>query len=109
MFAVANPRGGGGYRVGPATNAREAFAALQQHPDVALVLMDVMLPEMDGYRATQEIRHMGPFADLPIVALTAKAMKGDREKELAAGMSDFVAKPVDNDELVAVLHRWLGE
>jgi CheY-like chemotaxis protein len=80
---------------------------LEQHPQVDLVLMDTMMPEMDGLTAIQAIRKMPRFERLPILSLTAKAMKGDRENAIAAGASDYVAKPVDPDRLLAVMHRWL--
>ncbi|MFE3203392.1 HAMP domain-containing protein [Embleya sp. NPDC059237] len=90
-----------------AENGREGITTLVEHPEVDLVLMDVMMPEMDGYAATAEIRRMPRYTDLPIVAVTAKAMPGDRDKSLAAGASDYVTKPVDTDHLLAVLHRHL--
>ncbi|MFI1582911.1 HAMP domain-containing protein [Embleya sp. NPDC020630] len=90
-----------------AENGREGITTLVEHPEVDLVLMDVMMPEMDGYAATAEIRRMPRYTDLPIIAVTAKAMPGDRDKSLAAGASDYVTKPVDTDHLLAVLRRHL--
>ena len=80
---------------------------LESNPDVELVLMDVMMPEMDGYETTQAIRKMDRFKDLPIIAVTAKAMKGDREKTLAAGASDYITKPVDTEQLLSLMRVWL--
>ena len=79
---------------------------MQDHKDVEAVLMDIMMPEMDGYEATKKIREMG-YEDLPIIALTAKAMKGDREKTLEAGLSDYMSKPLDVDKLLSLLRVWL--
>jgi CheY-like chemotaxis protein len=90
-----------------AENGRHALQALQEHPDIDLVLMDTMMPEMDGLSATQAIRQMLQFRHLPIVSLTAKAMKGDREKALAAGASDYITKPVDPDKLLSVMYMWM--
>ena len=75
--------------------------------DIDLVLMDVMMPEMDGYATTAAIREMPQFANLPVIAVTARAMQGDRDKSLAAGASDYVTKPVDTDELLSCMERWL--
>jgi CheY-like chemotaxis protein len=94
-------------RVLHAENGREAIRLLEENPAVDLVLMDTMMPEMDGLTAIQEIRKVARHRDLPIISLTAKAMKGDREKALGAGASDYVAKPVDPDRLLAVMHGWL--
>ncbi|UJR81699.1 Histidine kinase [Sandaracinus amylolyticus] len=90
-----------------AENGRVALEMLHNHPDVDLVLMDTMMPEMDGLSATRAIRDILQFQTLPIVSLTAKAMKGDREKAIEAGATDYVTKPVDPDNLLAVVHRWL--
>ncbi|MBI4493832.1 MAG: response regulator, partial [Chloroflexi bacterium] len=90
-----------------ADNGREAIRILQETPDIDLVLMDIMMPEMDGYATTRAIREIDRFQSLPIVALTAKAMKGDRQKCLDAGASDYVAKPVDTDQLLSLLRVWL--
>jgi CheY-like chemotaxis protein len=80
---------------------------LKENPDIDLILMDTMMPEMDGLTATQEIRKLSKFKRLPIISLTAKAMKGDREKALEAGASDYVTKPVDPEKLLSVMHIWL--
>ncbi|MBL8973813.1 MAG: response regulator, partial [Myxococcales bacterium] len=90
-----------------AENGRRGIEVLHQNPDVNVVLMDVMMPEMDGYETTREIRKEARFANLPIIALTAKAMKGDREKCLEAGASDYVTKPVEPEQLVSLLRVWL--
>ena len=90
-----------------ATNGRQAIETIQRTPDVAAVLMDIMMPEMDGYQTMREIRTIPEFRTLPILALTAKAMKGDREKCLQAGASDYIAKPVNTDELLSLLRVWL--
>ncbi|NRA48389.1 MAG: response regulator, partial [Phaeodactylibacter sp.] len=89
-----------------ATNGFEAVQAMQEHSDIEAVLMDIMMPEMDGYEATKKIREMG-YTDLPIIALTAKAMKGDREKTLEAGLSDYMSKPLDVEKLLSLLKVWL--
>ena len=90
-----------------ASNGREAISMLEQTPDTAIVLMDIMMPEMDGYQTMQVIRANPAFRRLPIVALTAKAMKGDREKCLEAGASDYLAKPVNTEQLLSALRMWL--
>jgi HAMP domain-containing protein/signal transduction histidine kinase/DNA-binding response OmpR family regulator len=89
-----------------AENGRAGIVVLQQTPDVDAVLMDIMMPEMDGYETTRAIRQIPQFRSLPIIALTAKAMKGDRDKCLEAGASDYVTKPVDLDQLFSVLRVW---
>ena len=89
-----------------AENGKLGLKLLQENPDVDLILMDTMMPEMDGLTATQEIRKMPQFKNLPIISLTAKAMEGDREKAIAAGASDYVTKPVDPNMLLSVMHIW---
>jgi CheY-like chemotaxis protein len=91
-----------------AENGAEGIALLERTPDVDVVLMDVMMPEMDGYEAMRRIRQLRQFKDLPIIALTAKAMKGDREKCIEAGASDYVTKPVDTDQLLSLLRVWVS-
>ena len=90
-----------------ATNGRQAIEMIKTTPDLSVVLMDIMMPEMDGYETMREIRKDPQFATLPILALTAKAMKGDREKCLEAGASDYIAKPVNTDQLLSLLRVWL--
>ncbi|MFF8594032.1 HAMP domain-containing protein [Streptomyces sp. NPDC015220] len=96
-----------GFRVLHAENGRKGIETLLAHSEIALVLMDVMMPEMDGYTATAEIRRLPQYAELPIIAVTAKAMPGDREKSLSSGASDYVTKPVDTHDLIACVRRWL--
>jgi CheY-like chemotaxis protein len=90
-----------------ATNGRQAIDLIRETPDLAVVLMDIMMPEMDGYATMREIRRHAEFRTLPILALTAKAMKGDREKCLEAGASDYIAKPVNTEQLLSLLRVWL--
>ena len=90
-----------------ATTGREAIAILKADRDVSIVLMDIMMPEMDGYETMQAIRSDPSMQRLPIIALTAKAMKGDRERCLEVGASDYLAKPVDTDQLLSALRIWL--
>ncbi len=90
-----------------ATTGQDAIDLLESSGDIALVLMDVMMPEMDGYETMRRIRSKPQFRLLPIIALTAKAMKGDREKCLEAGASDYVAKPVNTEQLLSLVRMWL--
>jgi CheY-like chemotaxis protein/GAF domain-containing protein len=107
IFALSSALERRGMTVLTATTGREALETLQSTPGVAIVLMDVMMPEMDGYETMRAIREQPSFRRLPIVALTARAMKGDREKCLEAGASDYLAKPVNTEQLLAVLRAWL--
>src|SRR5262249_41710531 len=90
-----------------ATNGQDAVKLVDGTSDLSLVLMDIMMPEMDGYETIRRIRSNPQFRLLPIIALTAKAMKGDREKCLEAGASDYVAKPVNTDQLLSLVRMWL--
>lgn len=94
-------------KVLPATDGKEALKVLDENPKVDVVLMDMMMPELDGYETTRAIRTMPAYKQLPILAVTAKAMMGDREKCIAAGASDYISKPVDVDQLVSLLRVWL--
>jgi CheY-like chemotaxis protein/signal transduction histidine kinase/HAMP domain-containing protein len=107
IFALSSVLERRGMQVLTATTGREAIALLEETQGVAIVLMDIMMPEMDGYETMQVIRGNPDFRRLPIIALTAKAMKGDREKCLAAGASDYLAKPVNTEQLLSALRSWL--
>jgi CheY-like chemotaxis protein len=91
-----------------AERGREGIELLEQENDIDVALIDIMMPEMDGYETMREIRRRPKFADLPLISVTAKAMKGDRQKCLEAGASDYIAKPVDLDLLLALLRVWVG-
>jgi HAMP domain-containing protein/CheY-like chemotaxis protein/signal transduction histidine kinase len=107
IYALATVLEGAEMQVLSATNGRQAIETIQQTPDIAVVLMDIMMPEMDGFQTMREIRKEARFRSLPILALTAKAMKGDRERCLEAGASDYIAKPVNTDQLLSLLRVWL--
>ncbi|MGH2821948.1 MAG: response regulator, partial [Thermoleophilaceae bacterium] len=107
VFALTSVFERHGMHVVFAENGREGVETLRRHPDISLVLMDIMMPEMDGYEATRTVREMPEFEQLPIVALTAKAMKGDREKSIASGASDYITKPVDVKQLLSLMRVWL--
>jgi HAMP domain-containing protein/CheY-like chemotaxis protein/signal transduction histidine kinase len=107
IFALSSVLERRGMIVLTAGTGREAIATLESTPDLAIVLMDIMMPEMDGYETMQVIRQNALFRRLPIVALTAKAMKGDREKCLEAGASEYLAKPVNTEQLLSALRMWL--
>jgi CheY-like chemotaxis protein len=107
IFALGNLLERHGMNVLTAQTGPEAIATLQGTPDIAVVLMDIMMPGMDGYETMRLIRQSPGRRRLPIIAVTAKAMKGDREKCLEAGASDYLAKPVDTEQLLAMLRLWL--
>ncbi len=107
VYALSHVLGRLGMEIVYAENGREGLEALEREHDIALVLMDVMMPEMDGYETLTAVRQMPAFAGLPIIALTAKAMPGDREKTISCGASDYVPKPVDVDQLLEVMRGWL--
>ncbi|HKD46774.1 MAG TPA: HAMP domain-containing protein [Rhizomicrobium sp.] len=107
IFALSSALERRGMRVLTATTGKEAIELVNATPELAIVLMDIMMPEMDGYQTTSLIRANAKLRRLPIIALTAKAMKGDREKCLEAGCSDYLAKPVNTEQLLAALRMWL--
>jgi CheY-like chemotaxis protein/HAMP domain-containing protein len=107
IFALSSILERRGMNVLTATTGQEAIDRIEHTPDLALVLMDIMMPEMDGYETMKRIRNVPRLRLLPIIALTAKAMKGDRERCLEAGASDYIAKPVNTEQLLALLRMWL--
>ncbi|MFZ0338507.1 MAG: response regulator [Terracidiphilus sp.] len=107
IFAVSTVLERRGMKVLSAGTGREAIATIESTPDLAIVLMDIMMPEMDGYQTMQVIRQNPALRRLPIIALTAKAMKGDRERCLEAGASEYLAKPVNTEQLLSALRMWL--
>jgi CheY-like chemotaxis protein/signal transduction histidine kinase len=107
IFALSSALERRGMKVLTATTGAEAIEIIEQTPSLAIVLMDIMMPEMDGYQTIGKIRQNGAYRRLPIIALTAKAMKGDREKCLQAGASDYLAKPVNTEQLLSALRMWL--
>jgi len=107
IFAMTSALEAYDIKVLRAENGRAGIEALKIHPDIDLVLMDIMMPEMDGYETIRTIRRIEKFKDLPIIALTARAMKADRDKCVDAGASDYIAKPLDMDQLLSMLRVWL--
>jgi CheY-like chemotaxis protein len=107
VFSLTSILAEKGMAVVEAENGHVALAQLEAHPETAIVLMDVMMPEMDGLEAIRAIRSDPRHRNLPIIALTAKAMKGDREACMKAGASDYLAKPIDTDRLLSLLRVWL--
>jgi CheY-like chemotaxis protein len=108
VFALTSALEMHGLNVLYSDNGVDGVRLLAEHPEVDIVLMDAMMPEQDGYETTRGIRRNQRFADLPVVFLTAKAMPGDRESALAAGASDYITKPVDLDELIELMARWVN-
>jgi CheY-like chemotaxis protein len=108
VFAITSTLELHGMRVACAGDGRQGIEALFAAPETDLILMDVMMPGMDGYATMTVIRQMPQFARLPIIAVTARAMPGDRDKSLSAGASDYVTKPVNTDELLSCIERWLS-
>ena len=107
IFALSSVLERRGMHVLTASTGSEAISTVESTPGIAIALMDIMMPEMDGYQTMQKIRENPAFRRLPIVALTAKAMKGDREKCFEAGASDYLAKPVNTEQLLSALRMWL--
>jgi CheY-like chemotaxis protein len=107
VFALTSVLEANGMDVIFAENGKDGIECLRANPDVDLVLMDIMMPEMDGYQTMQAVRQIPEFKQLPIISLTAKAMKGDREKSIASGASDYITKPVDTDQLLSLMRVWL--
>jgi CheY-like chemotaxis protein/signal transduction histidine kinase/HAMP domain-containing protein len=107
IFALSSALERHGMQVVAATTGEEAITLIEHTPELALALMDIMMPEMDGYETMRRIRKSPQLRRLPIIALTAKAMKGDREKCLEAGASDYIAKPVNTEQLLSLLRMWL--
>jgi CheY-like chemotaxis protein len=107
VFALTSVLEASGMDVLYAENGKEGIETLRANPNVDLVLMDIMMPELDGYQTIRAIRERQEFQQLPIISLTAKAMKGDREKSIASGASDYITKPVDTDQLLSLMRVWL--
>jgi len=109
IFAIRSVLESRGMNVINAENGKQGMQLLDVNPEVDLILMDMMMPDMDGLEATRKIREISTFKALPIISLTAKAMKGDREKAIEAGASDYITKPVDPDNLLSLMHIWLSK
>jgi len=107
VFALTSVLEAHGMDVLYAENGKDGVELLRQNPEINLILMDIMMPELDGYETIRHIRSMPQFESLPIISLTAKAMKGDREKSIASGASDYITKPVDTDQLLSLMRVWL--
>src|SRR3989449_11778840 len=107
IFAITSMLESNGLDVIYAENGKDGIQALERNPDVDVVLMDVMMPEMDGYETMRAIRRDPAHKALPIIAITAKALKDDREKCIQAGASDYLAKPVEADKLLELIRLWV--
>nr|WP_244292192.1 response regulator [Vibrio cidicii] len=107
VFALSSILEDKGMDIVIARDGLESLDKLKENPDIDVVLMDIMMPRMDGYEAMEEIRKQKVYEKLPVIALTAKAMKGDRSKCIEAGASDYLAKPVNTDKLLSMLRVWL--
>jgi CheY-like chemotaxis protein len=109
VFVLSNILEDNKMKVIPAVNGKDALDELRKNPDTNIILMDIMMPEMDGYEAMRQMRNEPQFATLPIIALTAKAMKDDRQKCIEAGASDYITKPVDINKLLSLMRVWLSQ
>ncbi|MDO9243472.1 MAG: response regulator, partial [Rhodocyclaceae bacterium] len=107
IFSLSSLLGEKNMVVIEAENGKEALARLEEHQDVGIILMDIMMPEMDGYTAMREIRKNPRLVNIPIIAMTAKALRGDHEKCMAAGASDYIAKPIEVDKLLSLIRVWI--
>jgi CheY-like chemotaxis protein len=107
VFALSSVLESRGIDVRFAENGLDAIRVLEESPSIDLILMDIMMPELDGYETIRRIRELPHFEGLPIISLTAKAMQGDRDKSIAAGASDYITKPVDTDQLLSLMRVWL--
>ncbi|HIE00202.1 MAG TPA: response regulator, partial [Thiotrichaceae bacterium] len=107
VFALATVLEDKNMEVLAGNNGLEALTLLEEYSDISIVLMDIMMPEMDGYEAMRKIRQQPQYRKLPIIALTAKAMKGDKTKCIDAGANDYLSKPVDTEKLISLMRVWL--
>ena len=107
IFSLTKSLEGYGMNVISATDGKDALKQMDNNKKIDIVLMDMMMPEMDGYESIRRIRKIPKYKKLPVIAVTAKAMTGDREKCIAAGASDYITKPVDVDQLISLLRVWL--
>jgi CheY-like chemotaxis protein len=109
LFALSKILKERGMEIIKAENGKNALEMLELHPDIDLVLMDIMMPEMDGFEAMKRIRSSMKFKKLPVIALTAKAMKDDKQKCIDAGANDYITKPIDIERLLSLMRVWLSK